>query len=104
MSVVLSVLYPDAPGGRFDMRAYLDAHIPLVRRRWDPVGLLDVRVLRGVGTPDGSPAPYRVAAHLTFASADALDCALGEHGEEVFAHIPAYTDIRPVMQISEVVG
>jgi uncharacterized protein (TIGR02118 family) len=104
MTVVLSVLYPDAPGGRFDMQAYLDEHIPLVRRSWDGIGLLDVRILRGLGTPDGAPAPYRVAAHLTFASADALRRALDAHGAAVFAHIPSYTDIRPLMQISEVVG
>jgi uncharacterized protein (TIGR02118 family) len=103
MTVVMSVLYPATPGGRFDMDDYLATHIPLVRARWGPVGLLAVRVLRGTGTPQGGPPPFIVAAHLTFASAEALRLALEAHSAEVFAHIPAYTDITPVMTVSAVV-
>ena len=31
--VLVSVLYPNQPGSRFDERYYLDQHIPLVRRQ-----------------------------------------------------------------------
>lgn len=101
MTVMMSVLYPDTPGGRFDMDYYLATHIPLVKARWEPVGLLDVKVLRGIGTPQGGPAPFSVVAHLTFASAEALRTALEAHSAEVFAHIARYTDIIPVMLVSE---
>lgn len=103
MKVVMSVLYPETPGGRFDMDYYMAKHIPLVRARWGPLGLLDLRVLRGVGTPQDGAPPFGVSAHLTFASAEALRTALQSHSAEIFAHIPAYTDITPVMVVSEVV-
>jgi uncharacterized protein (TIGR02118 family) len=98
---LLSLLYPDQPGARFDARIYLDRHVPKVRALWEPMGLTEIRLLRGVGTPDGGPAPYRVLALLTFTSAAALRRALDAHAAELFAGIAAYTDIRPVVQVSE---
>ena len=100
--VVLSVLYPRTSGGRFDLDYYLTRHIPLVWQRWGPIGLLDLRVSQGVATPEGSAPAFDITAHLTFASAEALQAALSTHSTEVFAHIARYTDIRPVMQVSTV--
>jgi uncharacterized protein (TIGR02118 family) len=99
--VLVSVLYPNQPGARFDLRYYVDRHIALVRQRWDGMGLTEVRLLRGVGTPDGSAAPYQVVALLTFASADALQQAVTAHGAEIFADIPRFTDVQPVVQVNE---
>jgi uncharacterized protein (TIGR02118 family) len=99
--VLVSVLYPNQPGSRFDERYYLDKHIPMVRQRWEPMGLTDVRLLRGTNTPDGGPAPFRVMALLTFASADALQKAAAAHGAELFGDIPNFTDVQPVAQVNE---
>lgn len=99
--VMVSVLYPNQPGSRFDERYYLDTHIPLVRRHWEPMGLTDLRLLRGATAPDGGPAPYRVMALLTFASAEALQKASAAHGKEIFGDIPNFTDVRPVSQVNE---
>src|SRR3712207_3218523 len=99
--VLVSVLYPNQPGSRFDERYYLDTHIPLVHRRWDSMGLTDLRLLRGTNTPDGGPAPYRVMALLTFESAEALQQAGAAHGREIFGDIPNFTDVRPVAQVNE---
>src|SRR5215213_8672077 len=99
--VLVSVLYPNQSGSRFDERYYLDKHIPLVRQRWEPMGLTEVRLLRGVSTPDGGPAPFRVAALLTFKSAAALQEAAAAHGRELFGDIPNFTDVQPVGQVNE---
>ena len=99
--VLVSVLYPNQPGSRFDERYYLDKHIPLVRQRWEPMGLTDLRLLRGTNTPDGGAAPYRVMALLTFESAEALQKALAAHGRELFGDIPNFTDAKAVMQVNE---
>ena len=99
--VLVSVLYPNQSGSRFDERYYLDKHIPLVRQRWEPMGLTDLRLLRGTATPDGGPAPFRVVALLTFASAEALGKAAAAHGAEVFGDIPNFTDVQPVSQVNE---
>lgn len=99
--VLVSVLYPNETGSRFDERYYLDRHIPLVRQRWEAMGLTDLRLLRGASTPDGGPAPYRVVALLTFASAEALQKASEAHGREIFGDIPNFTDVKAVMQVNE---
>ena len=99
--VFVSVFYPNQPRSRFDERYYLDRHIPLVRQRWEAMGLTDLRLLRGITTPDGGPAPFRVVALLTFASADALQKAAAAHGAEVFGDIPNFTDAQPVAQVNE---
>jgi uncharacterized protein (TIGR02118 family) len=99
--VLVSVLYPNQPGSRFDERYYLDTHIPLVRKHWEPMGLTDIRLLRGTPNPDGSPATYRVIALLTFTSADALAKAGAAHGREIFGDIPNFTDVKAVMQVNE---
>jgi uncharacterized protein (TIGR02118 family) len=99
--VLVSVMYPNRPGSRFDERYYLDRHTALLRRCWEGMGLRDVRLLRGMGTPDGGPPPYRVIALLSFESAEALQRAVQTHGGEVFADIPRFTDSQPLVQISE---
>jgi uncharacterized protein (TIGR02118 family) len=99
--VLVSVLYPNQPGTRFDERYYMERHIPLVRQRWEAMGLTDLRLLRGTNTPDGGTAPYRVIALLTFASAEALQEAAAAHGGEIFGDIPNFTDVQPVAQVNE---
>jgi len=102
--LLVSVLYPNQSGSRFDERYYLDKHIPLVRRHWEPMGLTDLRLLRGTSTPDGGQAPYRVMALLTFESGEALQKAAAAHGGEIFGDIPNFTDVQPVAQVNESLG
>ncbi len=99
--MVLTVLYPATPGGRFDWDYYNDAHIPLVRSAFGTTGLQDVQVLQGVSTPDGGLAPYVAIANLIFADADAVQASLtGPRAAEVFGDLANFTDIRPVTQLS----
>lgn len=99
--ILVSVLYPGGADTRFDMSYYLGHHMKLVRERWTPLGLREARVLRGVGTPSGAPAPYQVMALLSFDSAEAFAKAAAAHGEEIFADIPAFTDVEAVVQIND---
>ena len=63
--VLVSVMYPSEPESSFNLDYYLQTHIPLVRERWKPMGLEDMRLLRGVGTPDGTPPPLQVISLLS---------------------------------------
>lgn len=90
-----SVLYPAAEGSTFDHDYYRDQHIPLVRTTWKPD---TVEIDRGL---DG---PNVAAVHLTFADRDAMNAALAVEGTAaVQADVANYTNIVPVLQISEVV-
>ncbi len=53
-------------------------------------------------TAPGTPAPFVAMGHLHFDSLEALQAAFEQHAAEIMADIPNYTEIAPVMQISEV--
>jgi uncharacterized protein (TIGR02118 family) len=102
--IVVSVMYPGGSDATFDEAYYLKTHIPLVKERWTPLGLTGVQLLRGAGTPDGSAAPYRVMALLSFGSLADFQAAGKAHGREIFADIPKFTSVQPVVQINESLG
>jgi uncharacterized protein (TIGR02118 family) len=95
--MIISVLYPVTPDTTFDMDYYLTSHVPLVRRLLEPMGLRDTRVL--TSAPD---SPYPVIAELTFDDLDSLNAALAAHGAETQDDIPNFTNVTPLIQISEV--
>jgi len=98
----VTVLYPAGDGLTFDMDYYLKTHIPLFRKHMG-AAMKDVTVERGLsGGAPGSPAPYVAMVHGTFDSVEAFETAFAPHAAEVQGDIPNYTNIRPVLQISEV--
>lgn len=102
MGVTITVQYPNTPGSKFDMDYYLQTHVPLVKERWLGNGMSEARAVKGVASGDPSvPALYQVIALLRFDSADAFQNAIGEHGAEIMADIAKFTDVSPVLQISE---
>lgn|SRR5688500_3611557 len=99
--ILVSVMYPGGDDSRFDMDYYLGTHMPLVRERWTPLGLHEAKVVKGVSTPDGGPAPFPVMALLTWDSAEAFKAGVAKHGEEIFGDIPRFTNTQPTVQINE---
>ena len=101
LAVRMSVLYPGGERKRFDHAYYADIHMPLAAHLLDP---LHYEVDRGIaGGIPGSAAPYVAGGHFYFASLADFDRAIAAHGAELQADIPNYTDIAPVIQVSEVV-
>jgi uncharacterized protein (TIGR02118 family) len=91
--IKVSVMYPNAPGARFDHDYYRDKHMPLVKARMgDTCRYYTVDKGLAGGAP-GAPATYVGMCHLFF----------GPHAKEIMADIPNYTDQQPIVQISEVV-
>jgi uncharacterized protein (TIGR02118 family) len=101
----ISVLYPRGDGKAFDHAYYIDKHMALVRQRWGSMGLVRTEVDRGVagGAPD-APAPYIAVGHVYFNSLQAFQQAATAHGKELFDDVPNFTNIQPLVQISEVIG
>jgi uncharacterized protein (TIGR02118 family) len=99
---VISVMYP--PSARFDLDYYLQTHMPLVRSRWNSLGLINATVLRGKGSGSGDPPVYPVIALLNFERLEDFHSAVQQHGKEVMGDIPNFTDAQPVLQINETVG
>ena len=101
--IKVSVMYANMPGGRFNHEYYRDKHMPMFKARMgDSCKYYTVdRDLAG-GTP-GASATYVAMCHLFCDSVDAFQAGMGPHMAEITADIPNYTDITPVIQISEVV-
>ena len=55
------------------------------------------------GGAPGAPATYVGMCHIFADSVDSFQKSFGPHAKEIMADIANYTDIAPVMQISEVV-
>jgi len=101
--IKVSVMYPNKPGARFDHEYYRDKHMPLVKERMgDHCRYYTVdRGLAG-GGPD-EPATYVGMCHIFCDSVENFQQGFGPHASEILADIPKYTDLTPVIQISEVV-
>jgi uncharacterized protein (TIGR02118 family) len=56
----------------------------------------------GGGVP-GTPAAYVAMCHIFCDSVESFQAGFGPHAQEIMADIPNYTDLAPVIQISEVV-
>jgi uncharacterized protein (TIGR02118 family) len=100
--IKVSVLYPSSAGSKFDMNYYVDQHMPMVQRKVGPA-CKRIAVEEGVaGGAPGEPATYVAMGHLYFDSIEAFQTAFGPHADSIMADIPNYSNIQPIIQISDV--
>jgi uncharacterized protein (TIGR02118 family) len=101
--IKVSVMYPNTPGARFNHEYYRDKHMPLVKARMGE-SCKYYTVDKGLagGSADAA-APYVAMCHIFCDSVDAFQSGFGPHAQEIMGDIPNYTDLSPVVQISEVV-
>ena len=101
--IKVSVMYPHKPGARFDHNYYRDKHMPLVKARMaDKCRYYTVDKGLAGGTA-GAPPTYVAIGHIFCESVEAFQAGFGPYAQEILADIPEYTDLSPVIQISEVV-
>jgi uncharacterized protein (TIGR02118 family) len=100
--VKISVMYPYSAGARFDHDYYRDRHVPFVLECMGPA-CKSHSIDKGLsGGRPGTPPLYAAACHVVCDSVEAFDMAFGPRAREIAADTPNYTDIKPVMQVSEV--
>jgi uncharacterized protein (TIGR02118 family) len=101
--VCVSVLYPQAPGKKFDHEYYAQNHMPLVMDRWKSSGLIRYEIERGLaGGAPGSPAPFICIGRLYFNTVDEFQKGMAAHGAEILGDVPNYTDIELQIQVSQI--
>jgi len=100
--IKVSVLYPAGEGAKFDMDYYCKRHIPMVQEKLGGA-CKSIAVEQGLagGVPGAAPA-YIAMGHLYFDSVAEFQTAFAPHAATVMADIPNYTNVQPVIQISEV--
>jgi uncharacterized protein (TIGR02118 family) len=100
--IKVSVLYPNKPGAKFDMKYYCEKHMPMVQAKLG-AACKSVAVEQGVaGGAPGAPAAFIAMGHLYCDSVEVFQTAFGPHAKEIMGDIPNYTDIEPTLQISDV--
>jgi uncharacterized protein (TIGR02118 family) len=101
--ICVSVLYPHAPGKRFDQVYYEQKHRPLVMERLAG-SITRYEILQGLsGLAPGSEPVFACTGNLYFNTVGDFQQAMETHGAELQADILNFTDIMPQFQISEAV-
>jgi uncharacterized protein (TIGR02118 family) len=96
------VQYPRSEGAKFDMDYYCNKHMPMVQERCGDA-LKNMTIEEGLsGGMSGNPSANIASGTLTFESIQAFQAAMGPHMPEIMGDIPNYTDITPVLEITEV--
>jgi uncharacterized protein (TIGR02118 family) len=97
----VSALYPGGNGKTFDIAYYCAKHIPMVQRLLG-AAVKGVGVDFGIAGTDGSEPPYMAIGCLTFDSLGAFRASFGPNAAQIQGDISNYTNVRPLIQISEV--
>jgi uncharacterized protein (TIGR02118 family) len=100
--IKVTVLYPNAPDAKFDMKYYVTHHMPMVRDKCGAACLSIAAEAGLAGVEPGSKAAYIAIGHLTFDSVEAFQKSFGPHAAEIRADVPNYTNTQPTLQISEI--
>jgi uncharacterized protein (TIGR02118 family) len=100
--IKVTILYPSGEGKKFDMDYYSNKHIPMLKSLL--AGALKLTAIdKGIaGGAPGAPAPFVVICYLYFDNVSAYQNAMTLNGNKIRADVPNYTNIQPVIQISEV--
>jgi uncharacterized protein (TIGR02118 family) len=100
--IKVSVFYPASDSAKFNMDYYCNSHMPMVQSKLGPA-CKSVAVEQGLGgAAPGAPPTYVALGHLYFDSVTAFQDAFAPHAQEIMADIPNYTNVQPVIQVSEV--
>lgn len=98
----VAILYPNGEGKTFDIDYYANKHMPLVKSLpGDSVKITSID--KGLpGAPD-APAPYLAVGHLYFETMSAFQNSMPPSvTDKLSADVPNYTNIEPIIVISEV--
>jgi uncharacterized protein (TIGR02118 family) len=100
--IKVTILYPNDDGKTFNMDYYSNNHMPMLKTLMgDSLKLLEIDKGIGGRTPD-EPIPYLAIGYLYFDKLSAYQNSFGPNAEKIVGDIPNYTNIQPIVQISEV--
>jgi len=100
--VKVSVLYPNKPGSRFDVEYYLNTHMPMAARFLGPaVKAITIEIGRPSPGQD-APPPFAAICGFTCETLEDFMGAFSPVASQLQGDIHNYTDIEPVIQISDI--
>jgi len=100
--IKVSVVYPNSEGKTFNMDYYMNTHVPMVAELLGDA-LKGAAVEKGIGGgAPGSSAPFAGMGNMYFDSVQEFENAFGPNAEKIMGDLPNFTNIEPVVQVSEV--
>jgi uncharacterized protein (TIGR02118 family) len=100
--IKVAIFYPSGEGKTFDMDYYSTKHMPMAASLFgDDLKAMSIDKGLANSAPD-QPLQYVAIGYFFFDSMDSFKNAMGPNQEKLRADVPNYTNIQPVLQISEV--
>jgi uncharacterized protein (TIGR02118 family) len=101
--IKISVLYPFAEGKTFNMEYYETKHMPMVAGFLGS-NLVKYTIEKGIanGIPN-QPLPYMAVGTFFVKSLEEYQAAIAPNRDAIRADFPNYTNVAPVILVSEVV-
>lgn len=101
--IKVTILYPNGEGKTFNMDYYSNSHMPMVSSLLSD-SIKGFEIDKGIagGSPEES-TPYLAIGYLYFDTVEAFQQSFGPNAEKIRGDIVNYTNIQPVVQISEVI-
>lgn len=100
--IKLNIFYPNEEGKKFDKDYYINVHMPLsIKLQGDAIKHVEVDFGFSGGMP-GSKPPYIAICNFLYDSFEAFQNAFMPHAETLMNDITNYTDIKTIIQFSEV--
>lgn len=101
--IKVTILYPNDEGKTFDMDYYSSKHMPMLENLFGET-LKKLEIDQGIsGRTPKDDIPYLAIGYLYFESLEDYQKAFQPHAQTIRGDIPNYTNIRPIIQISEVI-
>ena len=100
--IKVTILYPNGEDKTFDMEYYSTRHMPLVASSLGSA-LKFYSIDSGISgrTPD-EPSPFLAIGYLYFDKLSDYQTSFAANAEKIVSDIPNYTNVQPIVQISEV--
>jgi uncharacterized protein (TIGR02118 family) len=104
MSVTFMAMYPNTPNTEFDFEYYTKQHIPMAKKLWANK-LLNVQVVKNARLSEShnKKSDYLVIATFEVTNMEDLHNLIKNHSEQLSNDFPNYTNVKPIIQISEVI-
>lgn len=100
--IKVTILYPNGEGKTFDMNYYSDKHMPMVSNLLGD-SMKFYKIDKGIsGRTANESMPYLAIGYLYFDKLSDYQESFGPNAEKIVGDIPNYTNIQPILQISEV--
>jgi uncharacterized protein (TIGR02118 family) len=98
----VSVMYANGDNKTFNMDYYCNTHLPMVTELLGDA-LKGASVEKGLGSvAPGSTAPFASVGIMYFDSVEDFGNTFGPHAAKIMGDLPNFTNIEPIVQISEV--